>query len=46
MDIDYSFVVKYAKYSLQLFRLYVVYEEQDKDSVVTQLRETVKDWDR
>ena len=44
MDIDHSFVVKYAKYSLQLFRLYVVYGGEDKDSVITQLREKVKDW--
>ncbi len=46
MDIDYSLVVKYAKYSLQLFRLYVVYEGEDKDDVIRRLRDRVKDWDR
>jgi hypothetical protein len=46
MDIDYSLVVKYAKYSLQLFRLYVVYEGEDKDDVIARLRDKVKDWDK
>jgi HD superfamily phosphohydrolase len=46
MDIEYSLVVKYAKYSLQLFRLYVVYEEDNKDSIISQLHETIKDWDK
>jgi hypothetical protein len=46
MDIDYSLVVKYGKYSLQLFRLYVVYEGEDRDSVIKQLRDKVKDWDK
>ncbi len=46
MDIDYSLVVKYAKYSLQLFRLYVVYEGEDKDDVIVRLRDRVKDWDK
>ena len=45
MDVEYSLVVKYAKYSLQMFRLYVVYEGEDKDSVIGQLCERVKDWD-
>lgn len=45
MDIDYSFIVKYAKYSLQLYRLYVVYEGKDKEEVIKNLREKVKDWD-
>jgi HD superfamily phosphohydrolase len=46
MDIDYSLVAKYAKYSLQLFRLYVVYEGENRDGVIAQLRDKVKDWDR
>jgi HD superfamily phosphohydrolase len=46
MNLDYSLVVKYANYSLQTFRLYVVYEGADKDDVISQLRERVKDWDK
>jgi hypothetical protein len=46
MDIDYSLVVKYGKYSLQLFRLYVVYGGEDKDHVIARLRDKVKDWDK
>ena len=46
MDIEYSFVVKYAKYSLQLYRLYVIYEGKDKDHIITKLRNKVKDWDK
>lgn len=38
--------LKYAKYSLQLFRLYVVYEGEDKDNVIAGLRDKVKDWDK
>jgi HD superfamily phosphohydrolase len=44
METEYSIVVKYASYSLQIFRLYVVYEGEDKDSIIAKLRETVKDW--
>ncbi|KPL22956.1 MAG: hypothetical protein AMJ75_07025 [Phycisphaerae bacterium SM1_79] len=46
MEIEHSLVVKYAKYSLQLFRLYVVYEGKDKDNVITELRDKVRDWDK
>lgn len=46
MDIEYSFVIKYAKYSLQLYRLYVIYEGENKDIVIAQLRDKVKDWDK
>ncbi|MCK4784563.1 MAG: HD domain-containing protein [Desulfobacteraceae bacterium] len=46
MEIEHSLVVKYASYSLQMFRLYVVYEGEDKDTVISQLREAVKDWDK
>jgi hypothetical protein len=37
-------VVKYANYSLQMFRLYVVYEGEDRDGVIAKLREAVKGW--
>ncbi|GAG88035.1 unnamed protein product, partial [marine sediment metagenome] len=30
----------------QSFRLYVVYEGEDKDDVISQLRKRVKDWDK
>ena len=46
MDIEHSIVVKYANYSLQIFRLYVVYEGEEKDSVIEQLHEKVKNWDK
>ncbi len=46
MDIEHSLVVKYANYFFQMFRLYVIYEGEDKDDVVTQLHAKVKDWDK
>jgi HD superfamily phosphohydrolase len=46
MEKTYSLVVKYTDYSFQMFRLYVVYEGEDKDSVIAKLREKVKDWDK
>lgn len=46
MDIEHSLIARYAKHSLQLFRLYVVWGGGHEDRVITQLRETVKDWDR
>jgi HD superfamily phosphohydrolase len=46
MNIEHSIVVKYANYSLQIFRLYVVFEGEDKDNVIEQLKEKVKDWDK
>ena len=46
MDVEHSLVVKYSKYSLQLFRLYVVYEGEDKDNVITELHDKVRDWDK
>jgi len=45
MEIAHSIVVKYASYSLQMFRLYVIYEGEDKDDVIERLKEKVKDWD-
>jgi HD superfamily phosphohydrolase len=44
MEIKHSLVVKYANYSLQMFRLYVVYEGEDRDGVIAKLREAVKGW--
>jgi len=46
MDIEHSIVAKYANYSLQMFRLYVVYEGEDRNDVIAQLRDRVRDWDR
>jgi len=46
MKINHSLVAKYADYFFQMFRLYVVYEGEDKDKVVSQLSEKVKDWDK
>jgi len=45
MEIEHSLVVKYVDYSFQMFRLYVVYEGEDKGSLISQLRKKVKDWD-
>jgi HD superfamily phosphohydrolase len=46
VDIRYSLVSKCAGLFFQSFRLYVVYEGEDKDDVVAQLRDKVKDWDK
>jgi len=46
MDIEHSMVAKYANYSLQMFRLYVVYEGEDRNDVISQLRDRVRDWDK
>jgi len=46
MDIEHSIVAKYANYSLQMFRLYVVYEGEDRNDVIAQLRDRVRDWDK
>ena len=46
MEIEHSIVIKYASYSLQMFRVYVIYEGEDKDDVIEQLKEKVKDWDK
>ena len=46
MDIEHSLVVKYANYFFQMFRLYVIYEGEGRDSVIAKLHEKVKDWDK
>ncbi|MFQ6035722.1 MAG: HD domain-containing protein [Sedimentisphaerales bacterium] len=43
-DIEYSLVGKFAKYYVQLFRLYVVYEGDNEDKVINKLRTRIKDW--
>jgi HD superfamily phosphohydrolase len=44
MDVEHSLVVKYAKYSLQIFRLYVVYDDKDAKQKISRLRERIKEW--
>jgi len=44
LDVEYSLVVKYAEYSLQTFRLYVVYDGEDREEKIKNLRQQVKDW--
>lgn len=46
MQIEQSLVVKYADYAYQMFRLYVVYEGEDKDEVIKKLRDKVRHWDK
>ncbi|MHC4538929.1 MAG: HD domain-containing protein, partial [Planctomycetota bacterium] len=46
VDIPYSLISRCAGLFFQSFRLYVIYEGEDKDSIITQLRETIKDWDK
>lgn len=46
VDIPYSLISKCADLFFQSFRLYVVYEGEDKNDIVTQLRDKVKDWDK
>jgi HD superfamily phosphohydrolase len=42
--IDHSLVAKYAKYYYQVFRFYVVYEGEDKNKVVNQLKLEINKW--
>lgn len=46
MKIEYSLVAKCARYSFQIFRLYVVYEGTNRGEVVAKLQDRVKDWDK
>jgi hypothetical protein len=46
VDIPHSLIAKYANYSLQMFRLYVVCEGSDRMAVLGKLRQRVKDWDK
>jgi len=46
VEIPFSLVSRCAGLFFQSFRLYVVYEGEDKDSIITRLRETIKDWDK
>ncbi len=44
MDVEQSLVVKYAKYSLQIFRLYVVHDDKDAKQKISRLRERIREW--
>jgi HD superfamily phosphohydrolase len=46
MDVKHSLVAKYAKYSLQIFRLYLVYEGPNNHEVISCLKDKVQDWDK
>ena len=45
-DLQHSLVKKCAKYFVQSFRIYVVYEGQGKENLIARLRDAVKDWDK
>lgn len=45
-DMEHSLVGKCAKYFVQSFRLYVVYEGKDKDEVFNRLKQKVNNWDQ
>lgn len=45
-DMKHSLVGKCAKYSIQYFRLYVVYDGEDREEVFNQLKQKVRDWDQ
>ncbi|MHC4559348.1 MAG: HD domain-containing protein [Planctomycetota bacterium] len=46
VDIPYSLVSKFAGLFFQSFRLYIVHEGEEKNTIITQLRDKVKDWDK
>ncbi len=46
VDIPYSLLSKCAGLFFQSFRLYVVYEGEDRNDVIAQLRDRVRDWDK
>ena len=46
VDIPYSLIFKCADLFFQSFRLYVVYEGEDKDNIITELRDKVRNWDK
>jgi len=46
VDIPYSLLSKCAGLFYQSFRLYVVYEGEDRNDVIAQLRDRVRDWDK
>jgi len=46
VDIPYSLISKCAGLFFQSFRLYVVYEGEDRNDVISQLRDRVRDWDK
>lgn len=46
VDVPHSLVSRCADLFFQSFRLYVVYDGPEKEQVIAQLREKVKDWDK
>jgi HD superfamily phosphohydrolase len=46
VDIRYSLISKCAGLFFQSFRLYVVYEGTNRELVIAELQEKVKDWDK
>ena len=46
VDIHNSLILLCAGHFFQAFRLYVVYEGNDREKVIADLREKVKDWDQ
>ncbi len=46
VDIPFSLISKCAGFFFQSFRLYVVYDGEDKDDVIEQLRKKVNNWDQ
>lgn len=46
VDIPFSLISRCAGLFFQSFRLYVVYDGEDKDSIIMQLRDAIQDWDK
>lgn len=44
VDVEHSLLSLCSDHDLQMFRLYVIYEKTDKESVVAALRERVREW--
>jgi len=46
LNMEHSLVAKYSDYSFQIFRLYVIHDGNNRDKVVAELQDKVKDWDK
>ena len=46
VDIPYSLISKCAGLFFQSFRLYVIYEGTDRERIIAELREKIRDWDK
>lgn len=44
VDVDHSLLRLCSNHALQIFRLYVIYEKDNKDDVITTLKDRVRDW--